>query len=174
MYIKSINPPTIDQENYTLYHLKNNNPDTCFNSELFNGNYDNELLNYGVYRVRENPPILQSNQKIESQSIQYDVTDDIFYYDYIVVDKSDEELRQEKFNPIKFMESLADNLLFQQWASQASQSPVFSFMMVAYQNQKFDRVQSYYNALKASYPLPDNADIEWQELAQINGIPLTF
>jgi hypothetical protein len=94
--------------------------------------------------------------------------------DWIIKEKTPEQIRQEKFNPIQFMEQLADNLLFQQWASQDSQSPVFSFMMIAFQNQKIERVQGYYNALKASYPILENASQEWQELAYNNGIPLTF
>jgi hypothetical protein len=47
-------------------------------------------------------------------------------------------------------------------------------MMIAYQNNNFDRVQAYYNALKASYPLPENAIEEWELLANEYGINLIF
>jgi hypothetical protein len=143
-----------------------------------NGNYDELLQEYDVYKIiiQVQPDISDTQYLVKETTPKLMIGENVTQWilDWIIEDKTPEQIRQEKFNSIQFMEQLADNLLFQQWASQASQSPAFGFMMIAFQNQKFDRVQSYYNALKASYPLPDNADIEWQELAQINGIPLTF
>jgi hypothetical protein len=143
-----------------------------------NGNYDELLQEYDVYKViiQAQPDISDTQYLVQEATPKLMISENVTQWilDWVIEDKTPEQIRQEKFNPIQFMESLADNLLFQQWASQASLSPAFSFMMIAYQNQKFDRVQSYYNALKQAFPIPDNADIEWQELAQINGIPLTF
>jgi len=77
-------------------------------------------------------------------------------------------------NPVKFMEELADNPLFQQWANTVKSELAFNLMMVAFQNKNLDRVQAYYNALKASYPLPENAIKQWTEIAKNNGIDLTL
>jgi hypothetical protein len=69
---------------------------------------------------------------------------------------------------------LADNLLFQQWANSVKNELAFNLMMIAFQNKSLHRVQAYYNALKASYPLPENAITEWTEIAENNGIELIF
>jgi hypothetical protein len=143
-----------------------------------NGNYDELLQEYDVYKViiQAQPDISDTQYLVQEATPKLMISENVTQWilDWDIEDKTPEQIRQEKFNPIQFMESLADNLLFQQWASQIKSEPAFSFMMIAYQNQKFKRVQSYYDSLKQAFPIPDNADIEWQELAQINGIPLTF
>jgi hypothetical protein len=157
---------------YSFTQLRQDNPLTCFPSDVMNGSHNELLTEYNVYPIIDNPPELNTNEKIINKTLVNNETN--FYYEYDVTTKTDEELRQEKYNPIGFMESLADNQLFQQWALQANQSPGFSFMMIAYQNNNFDRVQAYYNALKASYPLPENAITEWELLANEYGINLAF
>jgi hypothetical protein len=171
MFLKSTNLPEIDQYPYYFRDLKSDNPNISF-PENFWSQFNAELAEYSVYFVVDNPPELLPNQVIESKTPIY--VNGGFEFEYLIRDKTPEEIKQESFNPVKFMEQLADNLLFQQWANSVKNELAFNLMMIAFQNKSLHRVQAYYNALKASYPLPENAITEWTEIAENNGINLTF
>jgi hypothetical protein len=172
MFLKSSQLRTIDQYPYSLEDLKKDYPNTSFPDNFLTENNPN-LQDYQIYFIVDNPPKLLSNQVIESKQPVYNNNSNCFEFEYQIREKTLEEIRQETFNPIQFMKDLLSNKLFNQW-TELIPTKQFIILITAFNNGSFDTVQTIYNQLKLAYSLPENSDIQWQEIADKNGINLTF
>ncbi len=172
MFLKSTNPPIIDKYPYTFENLRNDYPNTMFPLDYLSP--DNEVLDdYYVYFIIDNPPELTATQLIISKLPIYNSDLNRFEFNYETREKTDDELFAERYNPVQFMKDLLANDLFNQWADTI---PVkyFVILVTAFNNNSLDTLQSIYDTLKLQIPLPDNAQLQWQEIANNNGINIIF
>jgi hypothetical protein len=178
-YLKAINNEIITYP-YTFSHLRSEHPNTCFPSDFMQGNYDVELQNYNVFSVIiSEQPTVNENQYVVLNNIPEFINNQ-WILNYSVVDKSSEQIKQEKFNPMQFKKELNLNSKWQQWTDSiiAVNPKSLIFLLEAFNNYIANgdqaTIQSMYNQLKTVIPIPENSDSEWQEIADIYGIDITF
>jgi len=173
MFLKSSQLPTIDQYPYSFSNLQSDYPNTSFPVDFLSEN-NPELNSFNVYFIYDSTPTFPENIVITNKFPIYNNELNRFEFDYEVRELTSQELFEQRYNPVQFMEDLADNLIFQIWANQVKSELQFNLMMIAFQNQKYDRVQMYYEQLKLLVPPSELAISQWQIIANNNGINLKF
>lgn len=179
MYLKAINQEIIKFP-YTIFDLRNDNPNTSFPEDIINRNYDEELQSYNVYKViiQVQPPITE-NQYLVQENLP-ELINNQWILGWKIIDKTNEQLRQEKSNPVQFKKDLNSNSLWQEWTDLiiANNPKQLIFLLEAFNNYiatgDNTTVQNLYNSVKISIPLPENANVEWSLIAENNGIDLIF
>lgn len=175
MFLKSSQPPIIDKYPYTFEDLQKDYPNTSFSVDFLISDVsaDEELASYNVYRVYESLEGIPFNHILINSYPVYNSRYNKFEMYYETREKTPEEIRLEKFNPVQFMKDLLANEAFNQW-TELIPTKQFIILITAFNNGSFDTVQTVYNQLKLVYPLPENSVSQWQEIANNNGINLIF
>lgn len=93
------------------------------------------------------------------------------------IEKSTEQKRLAKYNPNGFLQAMFVNASFGQWMGNFPPFQTAGFVSST-TNAKMDNdwsvVQGIYNSFKALVSPSIDSINEWQEIADVNGIPLVF
>ena len=93
--------------------------------------------------------------------------------DWTINDFSEEQLRQSKYNPTNFRLELMALESFKNWISSLSSNEYTNLVAIASQNN-WSQLQTYFDELKNDFPLSQEIAIEWQNIADNNGINIVF
>jgi hypothetical protein len=168
-FLKSINNTTVD---VYPYNTRTDHPNTSFPS---GSDYPGFSV-YWVHPTAQNNPDPAEYNAVEIEPV-FNPSSGRWEQAWDYVAKSDEEKRLAKYNPAQFLQQMFANAAFETWLSNFSTFKQAGFLDAA-TNAKVDNnwlvVQTFYDMMvTANAPTP-SAVAEWQALADVSGIPLTF
>lgn len=174
MIIKVVDGQYVSGYNRLLLEL--DNPTVEFPLDFLRE--DNPAIkDYGVEVCRQliQPVIDNSTQNVREKDPEF--IDGEWVQDWIVAGKTAEEKRLAKYNPSQFMQLIFASASFNSWIASFPPFQQAGFADAA-TNAKIDDnwtvVQSVYDQFKVGASPSNEVIKEWQDIADNNGIPITF
>lgn len=154
------------------YNTKEDYP----NASFLEGEDTPEMNVYWVHSTTPENPDTKTLKAVESTPL-FSPIRNRWEQSWVFIEKTPEELQQERYNPGSFLLAMYSSLSFAEWVSLFTPFQQTAIANVA-TNAKIDNnwsaMQMIYDQLKEAIA-PDATDIaEWQEAADLFGIPLTF